>query len=178
MELSKKIKLGLDETRMAILGAQILLGFQLNEVFGETFDALPALSRHAAVAGLALMNLTIGLLIAPAAYHRIVYGGEESETMHKVGSLMLTAATVPLAMGLAGDMYVVIAKITDSIPGGVVAGTAAFGVLAGFWYVLPLAARHRAGLRHHPPPSSRPALAQHRRAPGPFRRGNRNGLLG
>jgi hypothetical protein len=28
MELSKKIKIGLDETRMLILGAQILLGFQ------------------------------------------------------------------------------------------------------------------------------------------------------
>ncbi len=31
MELSKKVKVALDETRMLILGAQILLGFQFGE---------------------------------------------------------------------------------------------------------------------------------------------------
>ena len=31
MELTKKIKIALDETRMLILGARILLGFQFRE---------------------------------------------------------------------------------------------------------------------------------------------------
>jgi hypothetical protein len=33
MKLQAKIKTALDETRLLILGAQILLGFQLNGVF-------------------------------------------------------------------------------------------------------------------------------------------------
>jgi hypothetical protein len=35
MDLSKKVKLALDETRMLILGAQILLGFQFRGVFSD-----------------------------------------------------------------------------------------------------------------------------------------------
>jgi hypothetical protein len=41
MELSKKVKVALDETRMLILGAQILLGFQFRGVFGDGYDRLP-----------------------------------------------------------------------------------------------------------------------------------------
>jgi hypothetical protein len=36
MELSKKIKLALDETRILILGVQILLGFQFRAVFSDS----------------------------------------------------------------------------------------------------------------------------------------------
>ena len=42
MDLPNKTKMALDETRMMILGAQILLGFQLRSAFGEGFDQLPA----------------------------------------------------------------------------------------------------------------------------------------
>jgi len=38
MELSKKVKVALDETRMLILGAQILLGFQFRGVFVDGYD--------------------------------------------------------------------------------------------------------------------------------------------
>jgi hypothetical protein len=38
MELTKKIKLALDETRILILGAQILLGFQFRAVFSDRYD--------------------------------------------------------------------------------------------------------------------------------------------
>ena len=40
MALSKKIKMGLDETRMLILGAQILVGFGFREVIGELFEQM------------------------------------------------------------------------------------------------------------------------------------------
>jgi len=38
MELAKKVKVALDETRMLILGAQILLGFQFRGVFVDGYD--------------------------------------------------------------------------------------------------------------------------------------------
>ena len=65
-----------------------------------------------------LVAIAVVLLMAPAAYHRIVYAGQVSEDMHRVGSALVTAATVPLALGLAGDVCVVITKIAGSqLPG-------------------------------------------------------------
>jgi hypothetical protein len=64
-------------------------------------------------------------------YHRIVYLGEDSEDMHRVGSTLITAATVPLALGLAGDVYVVIAKIAESSVAGALAAALALVLLIG-----------------------------------------------
>jgi hypothetical protein len=58
------------------------------------------------------------LLMALAPYHRIVYAGEDTEDMYCVGSTLVTAATLPLGLGLAGDIYVVIAKIWGSSAAG------------------------------------------------------------
>jgi hypothetical protein len=43
MELSKKVKIALDETRILILGAQILLGFQFRGVFSDGYEQLPTM---------------------------------------------------------------------------------------------------------------------------------------
>ena len=75
--------------------------------------------------GLLLVALAVVLLMTPAAYHRIVYAGEDTEDMHQVGSALVTAATAPLALGLAGDVYVVITKIAESPAAGLAAGTLA-----------------------------------------------------
>ena len=40
-KLSDKVKTALDETRMLILGVQILVGFQFRTVFEDGFDQLP-----------------------------------------------------------------------------------------------------------------------------------------
>jgi hypothetical protein len=45
MEISKKLKIALDETRMEVLGVQILIGFQFRSVFQNSFDTLPAWSQ-------------------------------------------------------------------------------------------------------------------------------------
>ena len=47
MTLERKLKIALDESRLLILGAQVLFGFQFNGIFQELFDELPRLSRAA-----------------------------------------------------------------------------------------------------------------------------------
>src|SRR5689334_8686551 len=118
MELSKKIKFGLDETRMLILGSQILLGFQLREVFAEAFDELPAVSRHASAAGLALLTATVGLLIAPGPYHRMVYGGRDDPRLQPVITAFAAASLAPFALALGIDLFLSLERV--------------FGVSAGF----------------------------------------------
>ena len=45
MKLTEKVKTALDEIRILIMGAQILLGFQLCGVFADAFEELPSLDR-------------------------------------------------------------------------------------------------------------------------------------
>ena len=52
MPLGSTVKTGLGETRTLILGAQILLGFQLHGAFQQRFDALPGAARGTSAAAL------------------------------------------------------------------------------------------------------------------------------
>jgi hypothetical protein len=54
--------------------------------------------------GPCLVTLAVILLMAPAAYHRLVYAGEDTAEFHRIGSLAVSAATVPLALEIASDV--------------------------------------------------------------------------
>ncbi len=129
-KLTDKIKHVLTECRVVLPGSQALLGFQFICVLTESFDRLPNLSKYIHLAALGLNALTIVLLITPAAYHRLVEQGEETEHFHRFASKILVAALVPLALGLAGDVYVVVQKVTES---PLVSVVSALVVLAIFW---------------------------------------------
>jgi hypothetical protein len=60
MKLSEKVKVALEETRILILGAQILLGFGFRGVFDDRFDQLSAYARYANGVGLRLLVCAIG----------------------------------------------------------------------------------------------------------------------
>jgi len=113
-KLQDKIEQVLTEARVVLPGAQALLGFQFATVLVEGFEKLPQASKYVHLASLALMALSIVLLMAPAAYHRIVENGEDSERFHQFASLMLLAAMVPLPLGISGDTFVVVQKVTGS----------------------------------------------------------------
>jgi hypothetical protein len=136
--LHAKIEQMLTEARVVLPGAQALFGFQLAIVLTQSFEQLPSVSKISHAASLFLVALAIVLLMAPAAYHRIVYAGEDSHDMHRVGSKMVTAATLPLALGLVGDVYVVITKILGSPTLGLIAGSLVLVLLIGLWYAYPL----------------------------------------
>ena len=129
-KLTDKIKHVLTECRVVLPGSQALLGFQFISVLTESFDKLPSLSKYIHLAALGLNALAIVLLITPAAYHRLVEEGEETEHFHRFASKILIAALVPLALALAADVYVVVQKVSDS---QLVSVVSALVVLAVFW---------------------------------------------
>ncbi|MET0649096.1 MAG: DUF6328 family protein [Pyrinomonadaceae bacterium] len=129
-KLSNRIKHVLTECRVVLPGSQALLGFQFVVILTESFDRLTPLSKYIHLAALGLNALTIVLLIAPAAYHRMVERGEETEHFHRFASKMLVAALVPLALALAADVYVVVQKVTES---QLVSVVSALVILAVFW---------------------------------------------
>ena len=87
--------------------------------------------------------LAIILLVTPAALHRIVWAGEDSEQFLYLGGQVAVAALVPLALGMAGDVYVVFARLTNSSAWNAAAAAVVVLVLLGLWLGWPLALRRR-----------------------------------
>jgi Family of unknown function (DUF6328) len=140
MSLERKLKIALDETRLLILGAQVLFGFQFNGAFQELFEQLPPGARQLQCAALLLIMTTIGLLIAPAMRHRIVEAGQASNDVLAAATIFAGLAMLPLALGLSLDLFVTLARIYGPAP-GLFAGGAFFVLAVGFWYLLELLLR-------------------------------------
>jgi hypothetical protein len=64
-ELKDKIKIALDESRMLVLGTQILLGFQFRSAFEPAFEQLPKSSQYLKMFGLMILLVAITLIMAP-----------------------------------------------------------------------------------------------------------------
>ena len=129
-DLSDRIKKVLLECRMALPGAQAFLGFQFAIVFAQSFESVPRSWQMIHFISLLATTIATVLLIAPAAYHRIHEAGEDTEHFHKIASRLLLMALVFLGPGMAGDLFVVIAKVTQS-PGA--AGVSAGLLLLAFY---------------------------------------------
>ena len=114
MALSKKLQTALDETRMLMLGAQILLGFGLRSAFAETFDQLPSHARTLDGVGLGLMVVVVGLLIAPGPYHRIVEGGGDSGSFHDLVTQIADMALLPFALAIGINVFLAAERVFDT----------------------------------------------------------------
>lgn len=146
-KLKDKIKHVLTECRVVLPGAQALLGFQFITTLTEAFEKLPQSSKYVHLLSLGLVAVSIVLLMTPAAYHRLVEEGEETEHFHRFASRVLIAAMIPLALGVCGDFYVVARKVTESAEGALVAALLLLLFFYGLWFGLTIYRRkqERAG---------------------------------
>lgn len=141
--LHARIEQMLTEARVILPGGQALLGFQLVIVLSAAFEKLPMLSRLIHGASLLSVALSVILLITPAALHRIVWSGEDSESFLRTGGRITGAALVPLALGMTGESYVVFTRISESWQIGVAAAGIVLLCLLALWFVWPLLKRER-----------------------------------
>jgi hypothetical protein len=138
----------LTEARVILPGAQALLGFQLTVTLMHAFEQLPLSSRLLHVAALISVAIAVILLMTPAALHRIAFKGEDTERFLRTGSWFVVSAPVPLAAGIAADLYVATSKASDSAFLGTILAVGIFLILAVLWYGLPLYLRmHQANER-------------------------------
>jgi len=142
--LQVRIDQMLTEARVAIPGAQALLGFQLLVAMSEVFSKLPPSSQRVHALALGCIALALVLLVAPAAFHRLAFRGDDTEDVFRVGSALVTSALFPLALGISGDIYVALARIADSPGIGTAAAIVSLLLFLTFWYVQPLLLRNRA----------------------------------
>lgn len=147
--IEAKVEHVLTEARVVLPGAQALLGFQLAIILTEGFEGLPHSAKLVHGLALALIAFSTILLMAPAACHRLGYGGRDTAAFHAIASRLLLAATVFLALGLCADVHVVVQKITRSDMLATLLAALSATLLLGLWYLVPLwyGRRQRGGER-------------------------------
>lgn len=136
--LSTKVEQMLTEARVIIPGCQALLGFQLIAMLTRAFDELPQDAKIMHAAGLCCVTIATILLMTPAALHRLSFGGDDSEPFLRLGSAFVIAASLPLTLGIAADVYVVFLKITHSTAITIAAGLTLFAAMLLLWYFYPI----------------------------------------
>lgn len=132
----------LQELRVAQTGVQILFAFLLSLTFTERFGRIDEFQRWTYVVTLLLTLLTTGLLVAPAAIHRMLFGQGAKPVTVSIGHRLFMAGLAALTLTLVG----VVLLVLDVAVGRTFAWwtAAAVGVvLVGLWFVLPLPVRAR-----------------------------------
>lgn len=133
--LSRSVRMALDETRLLILGAQILFGFQLQAVFQQLFSELPLSSRYLECGAQALMTIAVACLIAPSMLHRIAEQGRDTKRVQQAATFWAGVALLPFAVSIGFDIYIVFEPVTGH--GRALAAGLIFSVFAGVaWYVV------------------------------------------
>jgi Family of unknown function (DUF6328) len=142
-DLHTKIDQMLTEARVILPGAQATLGFQLIVVMTEAFEQLPDSLQRLHLAALALDTLSILLLIAPAAAHRMAFHGNDDERFHRLGSILVSVALAPLALAITAEVFIAFWKLFASAAAASAAAAITL-VLAGYcWFGLPWTLRSR-----------------------------------
>jgi uncharacterized membrane protein YqjE len=141
--LDIRVEQMLTEARVLIPGAQALFGFQLAVMLTEAFGNLAASVKIVHVVALCCIALAVILLMSPAAFHRIAFGGENTETFHRLGSALVVAAALPLAFGITLDLYVAVTQAFENHLPALLAALATGVVLLVLWCIQPLLLRRR-----------------------------------
>jgi len=145
--LDVRVENMLTEARVLLPGAQALFGFQMAVLLTDAFGSLPENSKILHATALCCIALAIILLMSPAAFHRIAYDGENSQSFFRVSSALVVGAALPLAVGIAADICVVGFKITGGARLASLSGCVSLLILVTFWFFYPLSLRHARGAR-------------------------------
>ncbi|GAA5143033.1 DUF6328 family protein [Pseudonocardia adelaidensis] len=127
----------LQELRVAQTGVQILFAFLLTLSFTERFGSIDEVQRWTYVVTLLCSVLTAGLLVAPAAVHRMTFRrGVKPETV-QLGHVLFSLGLATLALTLTGSVLLVL-DVAVGLSFAVSSAVAVFVVLCLLWFVLPI----------------------------------------
>ncbi|MEP6893123.1 MAG: DUF6328 family protein [Gaiellaceae bacterium] len=137
----------LNELRVVLPGAQILLAFLLTVPFATRFGRVSRGDKIALFVGLMATVSGTVLLLAPSVYHRLRWGRGGKQDVIRVGNRFFLVGTALLAIGIVAVLYLVGDVLFGTA--AAIAGAAAVGALvASTWYLLPLQRMRRPDVEH------------------------------
>lgn len=136
----------MQEIRVTQTGVQILTGFLLTVPFSARFERLSALQHTVYLGVLAGAVLTTGLVVAPVAFHRMLFRDRRRELLVESGNRLAIAGLVTLLLTVSGVVFLVVDVVVGTRAAAVGGGLSLL-VLAGLWFASPVGL---AALGHFP----------------------------
>ncbi|MGY1830579.1 DUF6328 family protein [Geodermatophilus sp. SYSU D01180] len=130
----------LQELRVAITGVQVLFAFLLGLAFTQRFTELDGFQLTVYTVTLLASALATVALIAPVAFHRLVFRRRRKAVLIVVGDRLLLVGLALLVLAISSGVLLVLDVALGRGP-GVVAGVGVLLVGTATWYGLPLWAR-------------------------------------
>ena len=127
----------LNELRVALPGAQVLLAFLLTAPFQARFAHTTGSQQAVLLVGVLLTAAGVVLLMAPSVYHRIRWNEGGKEDVVRVGHALFLAGTACLALGMLCAVFVV-ADFVVGLAAAAVSVLILLVLVTVTWYLLPL----------------------------------------
>ena len=127
----------LQELRVAGLGVQVLFGFLLSIPFTTRFTTLSHAQHGLYVLTLVLAAVSTALLLAPVAYHRLVFRQHRKERLVKDANILAILGLAAVGLDVSAAVLLVVSYVEK---GATVVLITLFVVclFAVLWFVLPL----------------------------------------
>jgi Family of unknown function (DUF6328) len=132
----------LQEVRVAQTGVQILFAFLLTLAFTPRFRSITPLQRDIYVLTLMLSAGATALMIAPAAFHRMVYRRRLKQHLMRVANRLALSGLVLLLLAMVSALLLILDVVTGPGP-AVFLAAGALGWFVTWWFILPAWSRIR-----------------------------------
>lgn len=132
----------LQELRVAQAGVQILFGFLLSVAFTDVYTRASGFQKGTHLVTVLFATAAVALLIAPAAWHRLLFRLGQREVLLRVANIFAVLGLAALAAAMTGTVLLLV----DVVLGGWIAVPISVVVASGFgsvWFLRPL------GIRRH-----------------------------
>lgn len=123
----------LNELRVALPGVQFLLAFLLIVPFQQTRDTLDVFQKDVYFIALLAAAVATGLLIAPAAQHRVLFRQKDKEALLHRSNASAVAGLVVLIVATCSAILLVVDVLFSRTQAWISAG--AILVLLGYWWL-------------------------------------------
>ena len=136
--LSEAVTHLLEECRMVLPGVKALFGFQLIAVFNSRFaESLTANEQVLHLVAIGLVAIAVGLLMAPAAFHRQLGPKEATAGFITIASRFLLLSMPPLMLAICSDFYLIGRLILQSRILSFVLSLVLLALFSTLWFLLP-----------------------------------------
>lgn len=136
----------LQELRVALAAVQILFGFLLAIVFTVPYQHATTLQRGAHLVAVLFALISVALMTAPAAWHRVLFRQGQRPEILRVSNRFAIGGLTSLALAMSATVFLLADVVLGDWPAIVVCvlTTAGFGTL---WFALPLRQRLNSAVR-------------------------------
>lgn len=132
----------LNELRVVGIGVQVLFGFLLSIPFAKGFPKLDHTERGIWLASLVFAALSTALLVAPVAYHRLLFRRRMKASLVRATNRLAIAGLAAVGLAVCSSVLLVTSFVAPGLRAMVItAGLVC--VFAGLWFFVPMSRRSR-----------------------------------